>query len=161
MADGRRRGGSLAARFRAAVQGEERQRRKQEAKEQELQEQAQAARTALMADLVEFATEIGIVKVRQADGVLSLRHGERIVHFEPEGEHDVIRVRFEGVATEENRLYREAHLSNRWVWSRVRGRNEDRLPLFDTGLEELMVLGLDLPRPGQSREMPDSGDRKL
>jgi hypothetical protein len=80
--------------------------------------------------------------------------------FTAVGDADRIGVRFTGQpAHERHELYRQPELNDLWVWSRRRARREDRLPLFDDGLEELLVRGLGLPRPGEAE--PESPDRSL
>ncbi|MEQ1504367.1 MAG: hypothetical protein ABMB14_19155 [Myxococcota bacterium] len=139
----------------------EREQREAEAAAQLAREQASAARGQLLTDLVAVASEIGVVKAaRDADG-LTLRYGERYLYFGPEGELDRVKIEFEGIGDEEHVLFRQPELANRWVYSRKRRHREDRVPLFDAGLEELLVRGLGLPRPGEEDDpAPSSPDRK-
>src|SRR5207253_9038681 len=125
-------------------------------------EAAQAARTQLLHDLAAIGREIGVLQVTEdKDGVL-MRFRERYLHFGPEGDGDRVRIDFEGMGDEENSLYRQAELGDRWVHSRRRRSREDRAPLFDQGLEDLLVRGLGLPKPGTDAPPPeDPGKKRL
>jgi hypothetical protein len=148
-------GSRLAARFRQAVTDREAERRRAEDEAARAMEQARRARTELLADLRAFAREIGAVEaVPDGDG-LTLRYGERFVHFEPEGDRDRVRVEVEGAGDEEHYLYRQPELGDRWVYARRRRLREDRMPLFDQGLEDLLVRGLGLPPPADVAPDPD------
>ncbi|MBX2799126.1 MAG: hypothetical protein KTR31_15730 [Myxococcales bacterium] len=138
----------LAARFRAAVEHE------QETKERDAQaaeratQAAAEARTALMGELAALARDIGFLTVRSTRDGLTLRYGERYVHFAPRGEGDVA-VEFEGTGDDQHTLYRQPELGHRWVYQRKKRFKEDRIPLFDQGIEELLVIALGLPRPSE------------
>lgn len=151
------RGGSrLAARFRKAVLDQDDDRQRQEDAARRAREAAQAARAQLLEELAAIGREIGALQVTEdADGVL-LRFRERYLHFGPVGDADRVRVEFEGMGDEENTLYRQAELGDRWVHARRRRAREDRAPLFDQGLEDLLVRGLGLPRPGEDVPVVDS-----
>ena len=136
----------LAARFRRAVQRDQSTRARQAEQAQQAAEASRAAREALLEDLRGLAGDMGFLTVERSRDGLTLRYGERFVHFAPIGEGD-LEVEVEGTGDTVHRLYRQAELGNRWVYLRRRGRREDRLPLFDQGLEELLVNGLGLPRP--------------
>ena len=56
-------------------------------------------------------------------------------------------VRSEAFGDDAVRLYREPELGDRWVASLRRSGHEQRVLLYDQGLEELLVTGLGLPRP--------------
>ena len=143
------RGRNLAARFKRALDVEKTEhRRREEDRERRLAE-ARRERAGLLEDLAAIGEAIGHIAVQRDDGAVTFRHAERYLHFEPMGEGERVRVEFEGSKGEEHRLYREAELGNRWVWVLRRQGREDRLPLFDAGLEELLVLALGLPRPGE------------
>lgn len=115
------------------------------------------AREALLDDLEAFARAVGHVAVQRDDDGLTVRFGLRGLRFEPMGEGDRLRVTLEGwPATADHRIYREQDLGDRWVLSYRKHGNEDRVPLFDKGLEELMVSGLGLPRPEPLPEAPMS-----
>jgi hypothetical protein len=85
-----------------------------------------------------------------------LAHRGRELAFVALGDGDRVAVKFDSEGAHEHRLYREPALADRWVWARIRRGTtvEERLPLFDAGLEELAVRGLGLPRPpGDDRPM--------
>jgi hypothetical protein len=143
-----RKGSSLAARFRRALDGEAERSRLAEQERLREAEAARRARAALLDDLEAFGRQIGHLAVVRDEAGLTLRRGERSVRFEPADDGDRLRVLVDGSDEHGGRVYREARLEHRWVWSFLRRGREERLPLFDAGLEELMVMGLGLPRPG-------------
>lgn len=158
-------GSRLAARFRKAVKSRDEEARQEAEAAKRAQEEAQRARSQLLGDLEGLAREIGVVRVvRDGDGI-TLRYGERYLFFGPEGDHDRVRIEFEGMGDEAHHLFRQPELGHRWVHVRARKFREDRLPLFDAGLEELLVRGLGLPRPGEEPDGDggggDSGPRRL
>lgn len=148
----------LAARFKKAVRDESQARRDAEDAAARAGESARRARTALLAELLELAEQIGAVRAsREGDGV-TLRYGERYLHFEPEGDHDRVTVEFEGAGDEVHYLYRQAELGDRWVYVRQKRFRDDRVPLYDAGIEELLVRGLGMPRPGEDAGDDDPND---
>jgi hypothetical protein len=150
-------GSRLAARFRKAVKSRDEEAREAADAAKRAQEEAQRARTQLLSDLEGLARDIGVVKVqRERDGI-TLRYGERYLFLGPEGDHDRVRIEFEGMGDEVHHLHRQAELGHRWVHVRAGRFREDRLPLFDAGLEELLVRGLGLPRPGEEPEDDGGG----
>jgi hypothetical protein len=138
----------LAARFRKAVEDRDAARRQAEEAAKKATEEASAARAELLRDLATLAREIGSLVVKPEGDGLTLRYGERYLHFGPSGEGDRVRIEFEGMGDEEHVLYRQSELGHRWVYSRQRRFREDRIPLFDAGIEDLLVRGLGLPPPG-------------
>jgi hypothetical protein len=137
----------LAARFRKAVEDRDAARRQAEESSKKAILEAMAARADLMRDLATLAREIGSLDVKPEGDGLTLRFGERYLHFAPQGEGDRVRIEFEGMGDEEHVLYRQSELGHRWVYSRQRRFREDRIPLFDAGIEDLLVRGLGLPPP--------------
>ncbi len=155
----RRKGAGLANRFRRAVESEEVARKREEEDLQRRQAEARAARTTLFGDLLAFAKDTGFLQAGLSAGALSMRHGDREVRFLPVGDADRVEVDWEEQEdTERHVLYREANLGHRWVWVFTRRRREDRLPLFDDGLEEILVRGLGLPRPDGTEGQGTSRD---
>ncbi len=148
----------LAARFRKAVEVDQQARQESEDAQKRAIEAARAARDALIADLESLGREIGFLSVRREQGGLTLRYQERYLRFEPSGDTEVV-VEFEGTGDDRHRLFRQAELGNRWVYSCKRRFREDRVPLFDQGIEELLVTALGLPRPEE--EPPGGGGRSL
>lgn len=155
------RGSRLAARFRKAVQDDQAARRDAEAEARRRVEEARAARDALLTELAAVAREIGVVEVRPGPDGLTLRYRERYVHLAPKGDGDRLDVEFEGAGDEEHWLYRQAELGGRWIYARKRRHREDRVPLYDAGLEELLVRGLGLPPPSAEPTESDPRDKKL
>jgi hypothetical protein len=147
-------GQALASRFNRMLERlEEERKREEEARAKRLLE-AQTARADLFENLGAFAEAVGHLQVQAKPGEegLTLRYLDQFIHFAPKGEADRVEVRFAGSDGQEHRLYREPELGNRWVWVASMGGREDRLPLFDQGLEELLVRGLALPRPAQGMD---------
>lgn len=151
----------LAARFRKAVEDEQTARQRSEAAAKQAIEDARRARTELLAELEALAREIGFLSVQKGRDGLTLRYQERYLHFAPEGDGELL-LEFEGTGDDVHRLFRQAELGDRWVYSRKRRVREDRVPLFDQGIEELLVTALGLPRPDEGTEEPSgSSGRSL
>jgi hypothetical protein len=144
-----RRGSDLAARFRRALDAAEVERKRREDQREERLAKGREERDRLFDDLASLGEAMGHVAVQRHEGGVTFRFSDRFLHFEPMGEGDRVRVTFDDVGEDEHRLYQESGLGNRWVWSLRRRGREDRLPLFDTGLEELLVLTLKLPHPNE------------
>ncbi len=138
----------LAARFRQALADAEQGRRTAAEREAAAREDAQRARDTLFADLEGFANDTGFVAARRDPDGVTLRYRDRWLQFTAAGEAGHVKVTFEPMGEEEHRLYREPALGDRWVWVARRRTIEDRVPLFDKGLEDLLVRALGLPRPG-------------
>ncbi|MCO4743799.1 MAG: hypothetical protein KC912_03355 [Proteobacteria bacterium] len=144
---GERRGSKLAERMKAKLDEEEAARARAIAERERALSKARAARDELFDDLEAFAAVVGHLACARQGENLVIRKGERFIECAPMGEGDRVRLTFTGSEGHEHRLYREAALEHRWVWSFTRPhRGEERLPLFDSGLEELLVLALELPR---------------
>jgi len=156
-------GSELASRFRAVVGALEARRQREEDDRRRRLEQGRAARDALLTDLLAFGEAIGhVVTARDAEtGAVSLSFGERELVFEGVGDGDKVKITVTGASRDEHRLYREAELGHRWVWRFRRAGQEERMPLFDAGLEELMVGGLGLPRPDGSGDPVGAGAGSL
>lgn len=152
-----KRGGGLAGRFRRAVEAQREERQKQVDATRRRREEGDAARKALLQELLDFAQEVGFLQGSRDGGGVTLRYGKRFAHFAPEGQGDAVVVEFDGMGDDVHRIYRQQELGDRWVWSWRRGRRHDLLPFFDQGLEELMVLALGLPRPDDMGGAPEGG----
>lgn len=139
-------GAGLAARFRRAVATEADAQRARKEAEQRRRDAARAARDELLRDLAEFGRELGFPTVHVATDLVKLTHDGHRLELKAEGDEE-IHVDFEGKGDAPFRLYREPQLADKWVLSFRRRGQEHRLLLFDQGLEELLVLGLRLPRP--------------
>jgi hypothetical protein len=155
------RGSRLAARFRKAVEDRDAARRQGEEAARAAGEDARGARTRVLADLEAIARDIGSIEVTRVasagkpprdapPAALQLRLQGRTMTFAPQGDADRVDITLEEAAAEEHWLYRQAELDQRWVYARKRRGREDRVPLFDLGLEELLIRGLGLPRPPES-----------
>lgn len=144
-----RRGSDLAARFRRALDAAETERLRREEERQQRLLEGRKEREQLFDDLASLGEAMGHLAVQRHEGGVTFRYNDRFLHFEPMGEGDRVRVSFDDIGEDEHRLYQEPGLGNRWVWSLRRRGREDRLPLFDTGLEELLVFALKLPHPDE------------
>ncbi len=145
-----RRGRKLAARFKQAhTEATSEKAAEDAAREARLQE-GQRARNELFDDLVDFAGELGFLRCERGDFGVRLYNGDKLLHFEPMGEGDRVKVVFENSEKGQHRLFRIAELGGKWAWSFMRYGREERLLFFDDGLEELAILGLGLERPAQS-----------
>ena len=130
----------LAARLRAAMERERSAHSEAEEAAAEQTAAAQRARDGLFADLRELAGELPFLDLDSSGGGVTFRRGDRCLSFLPEGEQGEVRLSFTGQRDRDTHvLYREAALGDRWIWIRRRGNREDRLPLFDQGLEVLLV----------------------
>jgi hypothetical protein len=144
----------LAARFRVSLDEQERAHRAseearlaaQEAHERRL-EQGRVARNTLLDDLQKFAEAMGHLDVQRSDTELVLSYRGNRLAFIAHGDGDEVNLEFEEAEGGAQRLYREAQLENRWVWSRSIAGRQDRVPFYMQGLETLMTGVLKLPRP--------------
>ena len=154
-----RKGQSLAARLRATMNAEvEAERRAEKAREERLAKQ-RAARASLFIDLVEFAEAVGHFVLERSATQLTIRREERWLTFEPIGDAGVVKVTFEG-SGDAHRLYQEAQLLDKWAWRFPRHGREERLLFWDSGLEELLALALEV-RPTEGiapADLPDGED---
>ena len=147
----------LASRFKRAVQGAEDARKHDAQAAKDREARAAEARDELMAELEALANDIGFLSVQRSRQGLTLRFRERYLHFAPEGAGDVL-VEFEGTGDDVHRLYREPELDERWVHARKQRFREVRVPLFDQGIEDLLVGALGLPRPDDDAEPDPDGE---
>jgi hypothetical protein len=142
------RGAGLAARFRQAVESEAEAKRRLESERQKAILVAVQAVDALLAELEAFGKELGFLDVRRTPNGLRLAHGERLLFLLRGDPGEVVGGSVDKVEEAIYRVYREPALDHKWVLAFNHRRQEVRLPLFDQGLEELLVSGLGLPRPG-------------
>lgn len=153
-----RRGRGLAGRFRQAFQSEAEKEARAAEEARRREQRAAAERSRLFDDLIAFAEETGFLRSTLREGALRLVHGERALRFEAVGDGGAVEVAWEQQDPEEtHRLYVEERLEGAWVWARKRRmrQREDRELFWDKGLEELLVLGLGLPRPDGAAPVAD------
>jgi hypothetical protein len=157
------RGSRLAARFRQAVDDREALRRQAEESARAAAEDARSARQRLLADIEQIARDIGSIDVSRPSGALQLRLKGRVLGFAAaKGDGDRIDVTVDLPSDGEHWLYRQQELGARWVYAHKRGVRDDRVPLFDQGLEELLVRGLGLPPPTpEASPAPEPLSKKL
>lgn len=159
------RASGLAARFRRALTAHDEAARRAAEAEQAARQAAQAARTELLAELEAFGREVGALIVDRRGDVLSFRYRERQVVFRAEGDQDHVKVERDESKDEDGRLFRQPELDYRWVYVRKKRIREVRVPLYDAGIEDLLVNALGLPPPSSpDPDPPPDGrgvDRKL
>lgn len=141
-------GDDLAKRFKAALDDEARARAREDEARRIREEEGARALAELFGQLEAFAGAVGHLACQRDDLGVTLRYGLRGVRIEAEGDTgDRARVVLEGwPSTTDHRLYREAALGDRWVLLYRKHGHEQRIPLFDQGLEDLMTEALGLPR---------------
>jgi hypothetical protein len=156
-------GSGLAARLRAAVERAEADRADQQAEAERVVHAARAAADGLFDDLAAFGQQLPFLSTERASDRVTLRRDDRHLTFTSDEEGRVT-LTFTGIdARDTHVVYREAALGDRWIWVRSRGARQDRLPLFDQGLEVLLVHALDLPDPdlpAPAAPPTDDADRK-
>jgi len=143
-------GVDLALRFRKALDRTAAEQDRIERQRLRRAVEGRRARTELFADLEAFGRAVGHLDVERGPERLTMGWGEQRLVFEAVGDGDEVGVRLEGSEDAEptpHRLYREPRLGDRWVLSLWRRGREERLTLFDSGLEALLVIALELPGP--------------
>jgi hypothetical protein len=145
------RGSRLAARFRKAVRDRQQARRSAEEEERRRTAAAEAARDQLLEEILAFSSEAGFLGARRSPEGITLTYEGRELRFSRvEDDPGRVVVSFDEMGSETHELYRQAELGELWVYRRRRRFNrEDRVPLWDAGLEALLVRGLGLPEPGE------------
>jgi hypothetical protein len=120
--------------------------------------EGRAARSQLLDDLEAFARAVGHFDVNRHGESLTIEYGGALLLLEEMGDGDRVRVQFDAAEArrEQHRIYREQALADRWVWSVGRAGGEDRLPLFDRGLGQLLVRALGVPGLEEEAEAPMS-----
>ena len=103
---------------------------------------------AVMAVQAIKGVEIGLGFEASPSGI-TFKHAGRYLHFGRDGDGERVKLSWDGLAPEEATLGRQPELADRWILTRKRGAREVRLPLFDQGLEELLVRVLGLPKPSE------------
>jgi hypothetical protein len=161
-------GQGLAARFRRALSDREETQRRVDEEDRRGREEAQEARRRLLHELESFASDIGVVRVTRGEDGLTFHYGDQALSFRPEGDGDRVRVEGGLLRDAQAMVFRQPELDYRWVYSRRKRSGEDRVPLFDLGLEHLLVAGLGLPDPtaeaAEGEDSPPPGpaaERKL
>lgn len=141
-----RKGKALAARFKAAFEAKRRE--EEERSRSQDDELARKARSELFADLLDFAQATGFLQAKPAEDGVELSFEGRQLRFLAQGQADGVEVQWQGRPPgSEASLYREPLLGHRWIWRYRRGGREHRVPLFDQGLEVLLIEALELPEP--------------
>jgi hypothetical protein len=138
----------LGARFRRALETDEERKTREREVAERAREDGRRAREALFEQLHGLAREIGLGFEASPSGI-TFKHAGRYLHFGRDGDGERVKLSWDGLAPEEATLGRQPELADRWILTRKRGAREVRLPLFDQGLEELLVRVLGLPKPSE------------
>lgn len=156
-----RRGSGLAARFREAAQRVDASRSEEEREASRRLQEAREERVALLQDLEALGAELPLDSVTADDGGVVFERQGRALRFLCDDRPDQAGLTVTYTDQEPDdlqRIFRQAELGDRWVWSRVRRGRETRLPLFDQALELLLVHGLGLADPGAPAGTPAPGE---
>ena len=104
---------------------------------------AQAARAALLKELCSFGNSLGDVSVKKSKVRARFIRQSHQLDFNPEGEEDLIQV-----SSKEGNLGSIARdVAGDWLLSLTKGGATEHFQLITAGLEELLVVALDFPRP--------------
>lgn len=137
-----RRGSLLAARLKAGIDHKISEERRQKEALRRKEEEDQALRKALLADLRAFAKDVGHFAVTPApDGGLRIGYNNRDVVFTPDGNHTDVVVT--GTDLEGTMIQFEQTLQT-WVLRRTRHGKRESVVFFDQGLEILLRLALNI-----------------
>jgi hypothetical protein len=139
----------LARRVRASVEAGGRSSQEEQEARRRRREAGEAARKALLEELVRFAESTGAVVAAWEGEVLVWSANGRTVRFDPAGSADRLKVTWRESWTHEGRLYREEELGDRWVLAWGAPPREERVILVEAGLVRLLVTGLGLPEPAE------------
>jgi hypothetical protein len=136
----------LASRMRAAI--DEQDANRSAARQAEAVESVDvaAARSDMFARMREFADSVGHIEAQSDDDTLLLSYGDRGVRFSADGNGVIVSL-IGWPGAEISRAWPESAMAGRWVLAFRRHGREEQMPLFERGLEELLVHGLGLPRP--------------
>jgi hypothetical protein len=135
------RGKTLAARIRGDLEKQADDRVRAEADKVSRSKRLSLERERLFKDLFEFGDAVGHIEIKARDGMLRFRFQQRELRFDAEGKDDLIRVSG-GDVPDRTTLFIQGDL-NLWVVRTPNTlRQESQDLLFDTGLEQLMRLGL-------------------
>lgn len=135
------RGKTLAARIRGNLEKQADDRIRDEANKANRRKRLNLEREQLFKDLFEFGEAIGHIEIKARDGMLRFRFQKRELRFEAEGKEGIVRVSG-GDIPDRTTLFVQGEL-NLWVVRTPNTlRQESQDLLFDTGLEQLMRLGL-------------------
>ena len=135
------RGKTLAARIRGQLEKQEDDRLRAAADQASRGKRMRRERERLFKDLFEFGEAIGHIEIKSREGMLRFRLQKRELRFDAEGKEDRVRVSG-GDVPDRTILFMQEEL-NLWVVQTPNSlRKESQDLLFDTGLEQLMRLGL-------------------
>tara|TARA_B100000530_G_C15923949_1_gene474267 strand:- start:970 stop:1425 length:456 start_codon:yes stop_codon:yes gene_type:complete len=135
------RGKTLAARIRGQLEKQEDDRLRAAADQASRGKRMRREREQLFKDLFAFGDAIGHIEIKSREGMLRFRFEKKELRFDADGKEDCVRVSG-GDVPDRTTLFIQEEL-NLWVVqtpNSLRKASQDLL--FDTGLEQLMRLGL-------------------
>ena len=138
---GKDRGQSLAARLRAGIDSRIEERAREKAEEAERVRLLGAERTRLFDDLCAFGEAVGHLSVKRGANTLDFVYGRKKVRFKMIDDADRIRVSG-GDIPDHTEIAMQEELQLWIVKSPVGLKRVEQDPLFDKGLERIMILGL-------------------
>ena len=137
------RGKTLAARIRGDLEQQADERVRAAADQASRSKRLSLERERLFKDLFAFGDAIGHIEIKAREGMLRFRFEKKELRFDAEGKEDRVRVSG-GEIPDRTTLFIQEEL-NLWVVRTPNSlRQESQDLLFDTGLEQLMRLGLGL-----------------
>ena len=128
-----------------AAAAAEAERKRLEAEEKERQRAAQKARAELLAELAAFAADLGLDVKKDKKTSVTIKNGDCKLTLRAEGEEDTLCIEYEG-SDESDHIARD--VAGDWLLTRRVDGDYQHLQLITEGLQELLVDGLGLPRPG-------------
>jgi hypothetical protein len=137
----------LATRFKKAIKKEQEARLKAEEARKAWQKAAVHERTEFLAELAEFGRKIGVLEVKRRGTTLLFGYRSRSLEFREALEGNRILLEYAAAEGEEAVVLTE---DGDWLLE-LAGSS---MPFIPDGLEELMVVALDLPPPGGAKATP-------
>ena len=135
------RGKSLAARLRAGIDSQLEAHAREQAEAKERMRHLSAERERLFDDLSAFGEAVGHLKVKRSKDSLDFMYSGNKLHFKAVGDSDRIHVSG-GDVPDHTEIVMQEELKLWIVKSPVGLKRVEQDPLFDKGLERIMVLGL-------------------
>jgi hypothetical protein len=128
-----------------AAAAAEAEQKRLEAEEKDQALAAQKARAELLDELAKFVKDLGIEAKKTKKTGLTIKRGDRKLVLTPVGDEDKLIVKYEG-SDESDHIARD--VAGDWLLTRRVDGDYQHLELITDGLQELLVDGVGLPRPG-------------
>ena len=135
------RGKSLAAKLRAGIDSQLEERAREKVEAEERIRRLGGERDRLFDDLFAFGEAIGHLTVKRGKASLDFTYGRKKLRFKAEGPADRIHVSG-GDIPDHTEIMMQEELNLWIVKSPVGLKRVEQDPLFDKGLERIMILGL-------------------